>query len=201
MKLFLSGLKFGMLLQIAVGPMCLMVFNTAKNTGFLTALSLILAITLVDALYITLAGLGVSKLLKGQKRTKILKMIGAFVLVFFGLSIILNVVGINVVPGLNLTPTATSIFVQGLILTLSNPLTIVFWTSVLVDKIIEDKLKNKQLIIFSFGLVSATLLFLSGVAILGRTLSTFIPAMISDVLNIAVGLLIIFFGIRLFVRH
>ena len=201
MKLFLSGLKFGMLLQIAVGPMCLMVFNTAKNTGFLTALSLILAITLVDALYITLAGLGASKLLKGQRRTKILKMIGAFVLVFFGLSIILNVAGINVIPGLNLTPTATSIFVQGLILTLSNPLTIVFWTGVLVDKIIEDKLKNKQLIIFSFGLVSATLLFLSGVAILGRTLSTFIPAMISDVLNIAVGLLIIFFGIRLFVRH
>ena len=201
MKLFLSGLKFGMLLQIAVGPMCLMVFNTAKNTGFLTALSLILAITLVDAIYITLAGLGASKLLKGQRRTKILKMIGAFVLVFFGLSIILNVAGINVIPGLNLTPTATSIFVQGLILTLSNPLTIVFWTGVLVDKIIEDKLKNKQLIIFSFGLVSATLLFLSGVAIIGRTLSTFIPTMISDVLNILVGLLIIFFGIRLFVRH
>ena len=31
---YFSGLRFGMLLQIAIGPMCLMVFNTAKNAGF-----------------------------------------------------------------------------------------------------------------------------------------------------------------------
>ena len=28
-KKYFDGLKFGMLLQLAVGPMCLMVFNTA----------------------------------------------------------------------------------------------------------------------------------------------------------------------------
>lgn len=201
MKLFLSGLRFGMLLQIAIGPMCLMVFNTAKNAGFFTALSLVLAIALVDALYITLAGLGTSKLLEGQKRKKILKIIGSFALVFFGINIILNVFGINIIPGLDLKPTAKSIFIQGLILTLSNPITIVFWTSVLVGKIIKDKLKNKQLVIFSFGLVCATLLFLSFVAILGTLLSTFIPACISDVLNIIVGVFIVFFGIKLFASH
>lgn len=36
-----DGLKFGMLLQLAVGPVCLMVFNTAKNVSFLVALSLL----------------------------------------------------------------------------------------------------------------------------------------------------------------
>ena len=201
MKLFLSGLKFGMLLLIAVGPMCLMVFNTAKNVGFLTSLSLVLAIALVDALYITLAGLGASKLLDGPKRTKILRIIGAFALVFFGVNIILNVFGINIISGLDLKPTATSIFIQGLILTLSNPITIVFWTSILVSKIIEDKLKNRQLIVFSVGLVSATLLFLSCVAVLGTVLSTFIPANVSDMLNIFVGVFIIFFGSKLFIRN
>ena len=30
-------MKFGLLLQIAVGPMCLMVFNTAKNVGLVSA--------------------------------------------------------------------------------------------------------------------------------------------------------------------
>ena len=64
---YLDGLKFGMLLQLAIGPMCLMVFNTAKNTGFLVALSLVIAIALVDASYITLAGLGASKLLNGKR--------------------------------------------------------------------------------------------------------------------------------------
>ena len=44
MKKYFEGLKFGLLLQFAVGPMCLMVFNTAQNTGFLVALSLVIAI-------------------------------------------------------------------------------------------------------------------------------------------------------------
>ena len=34
MKRYLEGLRFGLLLQLAVGPMCLMVFNTAKNVSF-----------------------------------------------------------------------------------------------------------------------------------------------------------------------
>jgi hypothetical protein len=39
-----KGFKFGMLLQLAIGPMCLMVFNTSATYGFLVALSLVLAI-------------------------------------------------------------------------------------------------------------------------------------------------------------
>lgn len=49
MKWYLDGLKFGMLLQLAIGPMCLLVFNTAKNMGFINALSLVSAIALIDA--------------------------------------------------------------------------------------------------------------------------------------------------------
>lgn len=200
LKKYFSGLKFGLLLQIAVGPMCLMVFNTAKNVGFLVALSLVLAIALVDAFYITLAGLGVSKLLEKEKIKKIFKIIGSLVLILFGINIILNVFGINIIPGLNLKPTSTNIFIQGLVLTLSNPITIVFWGSILTTKIIEDKLKKKELIIFSIGLVSSTLLFLTLVAILGTMLSSFIPDNISSILNVIVGILIIFFGIKMFVK-
>ena len=90
MGTFFSGLKFGMLLQIAIGPMCLMVFNTAKNVGFLTALSLVFAIALVDAFYITLASMGASKLLEGPKRKKILKAIGSFVLILFGTKLLIK---------------------------------------------------------------------------------------------------------------
>ena len=194
MKKYFSGLKFGMLLQIAVGPMCLMVFNTAKNVGFLVAMSLVLAIALVDAFYITLASIGVSKLLEKEKVKKVFKIIGSLVLVIFGLNIILNVFGINIIPGLDLKPNTTNIFIQGLVLTLSNPITIVFWGSVLTTKIIKDKFKKKELIWFSIGLVSSTLFFLTFIAILGMFLSSFIPENISNILNIIVGILIIFFG-------
>ena len=200
LKKYLNGLKFGLLLQIAVGPMCLMVFNTAKNVGILVAMSLVLAIALVDAFYITLASVGVSKLLEKDSVKKVFKLIGATVLIIFGINIILNVFGINIIPGLNLKPTSANIFIQGLVLTLSNPITIVFWGSVLTTKIIEDKLEKKELVVFSVGLVSATLLFLTFIAILGTVLSNFIPEYISNILNIGVGILIIYFGIKLLIK-
>lgn len=200
LKKYFNGLKFGLLLQIAIGPMCLMVFNTAKNVGLFVALSLVFAIALVDAFYITLASVGVSKILEKDSIKKIFKIIGSIVLVLFGINIILNVFGINIIPGLDLKPTSTNVFMQGLVLTLSNPITIVFWGSVLTTKIIEDKLGKKELVIFSIGLVSATLLFLSLVAILGTILSSFIPNNISNVLNIIVGILIIFFGIKMIIK-
>ena len=199
-KKYFDGLKFGMLLQLAVGPMCLMVFNTAKNVSFLVALSLVLAIALVDAFYILLAGLGVSKLIEKKNVKAIFKIVGSLVLVIFGLNIILNVFNINLIPGLNLKPNTANIFIQGLILTLSNPITIVFWGSVLTTKIIDDGLKKKELFIFSIGLVSATLFFLTFIAVLGTILSGFIPESISNVLNVIVGLLIIFFGIKMLVK-
>ena len=200
LKRYFSGLKFGLLLQIAVGPMCLMVFNTAKNVGLLVAMSLVLAITIVDAFYITLASIGVSSLLEKERIKKAFKIIGSTVLIIFGINIILNVFEINIIPGLNLQPTTTNIIIQGLVLTLSNPITIVFWGSVLTTKIIEDKLEKKELIIFSIGLVSATLFFLTLVAILGTILSNFIPEYISNILNIIVGVLIIGFGIKLLIK-
>ena len=200
MKRYLDGLKFGMILQLAVGPMCLMVFNTAKNVGFLVSLTLVLAIALVDAFYIVLASLGISKILDKPKVKKVFKIIGSLVLIVFGINIILNVFNINIIPGLNLKPNSSNIFIQGLVLTLSNPITIVFWGSILTTKIIEDNINKKELAIFSIGLVSSTIIFLTFVSVLGTILSSFIPENISNVLNIVVGILIVFFGVKLIVK-
>ena len=197
---YFSGLRFGMLLQIAIGPMCLMVFNTAKNAGFKVAMALVLAISLVDAFYIILAAFGVSKVLEGDRARLAVKVIGSAVLIVFGLNIILNVFGINIIPGLDLKPTSANIFVQGLVMTLSNPLTIVFWGGVLTSKLIEDKMTKNELAVFSTGLVSATVFFMTGVAVLGTVLSSFIPASVSNILNLIVGALIIGFGVRMALR-
>lgn len=199
-SIYLKGLKFGLLLQLAIGPMCLMVFNTAKNSTFLVAMSLVLAIALVDAFYITLSSLGVSKMLDKKSFKTVFSILGSIVLVLFGTNIILNVFGINIIPSLNLTPTSSSIFIQGLVLTLSNPITIIFWGSILTTKIIEENFKRKQLFLFAVGLVSSTVFFLTFVALLGTILSEFIPVIISDILNALVGILIIFFGLKLLIK-
>jgi len=199
MKRYFEGIKFGMLLQFAIGPMCLLVFNTAKNVGLKTALVLIVAIASVDAFYITLASLGASKLLKKKNIQNTVKSIGAVVLVLFGLNIILNAFNIYLIPSINIKPTTTNIFFQGLILALSNPITIVFWGSVLTTKIVKDKLKKKELVIFCIGLVSATFIFQITVAVLSNFLGMFISKELSNLLNIFVGLLIMYFGVKMYI--
>ncbi|MBQ7307247.1 MAG: LysE family transporter [Clostridia bacterium] len=200
MKKYFSGLKFGLMLQLAVGPMCLMVFNYSQNSGFWVAFSLVLAIALVDAFYILLAGFGVSKLLSGSKVKNVIKIVGSIILFIFGLNIILGVFGINIIPSLNLSPNSSSAFVQGIILTLSNPMTIILWSGVLTTRLIEENFSKKQLVCYSLGLVSSTLIFLTMVAFLGMILSSFIPPIVSSILNILVGLLIIGFGIKLLLK-
>ncbi len=200
MNIYFQGLKFGMLLQLAIGPMCLMVFNTAQNSGFLPSLSLVVAIALVDAFYITLAGFGISRMLEKKKIKNIFKISGAIVLILFGINTISSVYGVNFIPGLGLNPGSQGAFVKGIILTLSNPVTIVFWGSVLTTKIIQENFTKKKLFVFSTGLVSATVFFLSFIAVLGTLLCQFIPDRISGVLNIVVGVIIICFGLKMIVK-
>ena len=85
-------------------------------------------------------------------------------------------------------------------MTLSNPLTIAFWGSVLTTKIIEEQFDRKELLVFSCGLVSATLLFMTFVAALGTVLSNFISPAVANVLNIFVGALIIYFGLKMLLK-
>ena len=201
MKRYFEGIRFGLILQFAIGPLCLMVFNTAKNSGFLVAFTLVLVIASVDAFYITISCLGASSFLKNKKTLKTFRALGAIILVLLGLNILLSSFDIKLIPGFNLNPSSKSILVQGLIIALSNPLTIIFWGTMLTAKIIDEKFKKRDLIVFCIGLVSSTLLFLTSVAFIGSLISKFIPEIIANILNVLVGLLIMYFGAQLYFRE
>lgn len=194
-----KGFKFGMLLQLAVGPMCLMVFNTSTTYGFLTSLLLVLAIALIDGLYIALSGFGVAVILNNEKIKYIIKIFGCIVLVLFGVNTIMGVLDYSFLPNLTLFTKISSknIFIQGLLLTASNPLTIIFWSGVFSSQVIENDLNKNQLFFFGFGCVLSTLVFLSIVAFCGSVLSRFLPHFIILIMNVLVGFVLIFFGIKL----
>ncbi len=200
MNHYLNGLKFGMILQLAIGPLCIMVFNIANNTGFSQAFSLVIAVTLIDALYILLACLGINKLINNDLFKKFSSLIGGLVLLFFGISIILSSFKTSIIPELNLKYTCLGTFIQGLILTLSNPITIIFWGGILTAEIIKKNLQKKELFVFSLGLISSTILFLTMIALLGTVLSEFITPKMSQILNIITGAIILYFGLNMLFR-
>lgn len=194
-----KGLRFGMLLQLAVGPMCLMVFNTSITHGLFMGFSLVLAIASIDALFIALSGAGIAAVMNREKIKTAIKIFGCMVLVLFGANTIASAFDISFVPSVSLISNVTSqnIFIQGLILTASNPLTIIFWGGVFSTQIIENKLDKTQLFFFGSGCVLSTLIFLTLIALLGNFFSGFLPLIVIQILNMAVGILLIYFGIRL----
>ncbi|MBL4938560.1 LysE family transporter [Clostridium sp. YIM B02515] len=197
-----KGFKFGMLLQLAVGPMCLMVFNTSTTYGFLMGLSLVLAISLVDGLYIILSGLGVAMIINKEKIKSTIKILGCIVLVLFGVNTATGAFGFTLLPDLKLFSNATNhnVFLQGVLLTASNPLTIIFWGSVFSSQVAENDFSKKQLVFFGIGCILSTISFLTIVAFLGSILSGFLPQIIIQILNFSVGIILIYFGIKLLLK-
>ncbi|MBQ6495518.1 MAG: LysE family transporter [Bacilli bacterium] len=201
MKRYIEGIKFGMVLQLAIGPMCLLVFNTSRNVGFVKGLIMVFVIASVDLFYITLSCVGVSKLLEKSKFKVLFKVISSVILMLFGFSIILGSFGINVLPILSINPSSKNIFLQGLVLALSNPITIIYWGSILTNKLLEDNFKKRELIVFCMGLVSSTLIFLSFISFVGSVIGNFIPLFVANILNVIVGIVIIYFGVNYLIKN
>lgn len=197
--MLLRGLKFGMLLQLAIGPMCLMVFNTSATYGLLYALSLVAAIALIDTLYITLSCAGVAAILKHMRIKLAVRIAGALVLVLFGANMLAGGLGYALFPQVALfsQPTGQSLFFQGLLLTASNPLTIVFWGGVLSAQVTENGWGKAELFYFSMGCVLATVLFLTSVSLLASVFGRFLPSKAIQILNVFVGGVLIVFGAQL----
>jgi len=191
-----KGFRFGMILQLAVGPVCLFIFQTAVASGFLAGFSGVLGTVLIDGSEILLAILGVGAILQRSKKSRlILKYGGTMILVLFGVANILGAFGVTVLPSLSLGQ-SENVFWQTALLALSNPLTILFWAGVFAAKIVEEDMERGDLNRFGFGCVLATLFFLSLVSILGAVSRIVLPSFLITILNIVVGCVMILFGVK-----
>lgn len=194
-----KGFKFGMLLQLAIGPMAILVFNTSATHGFMKGLSLVLAISLVDALFILLSGLGITQILSRKNVRVNIKRLGCMILVLFGANMTAGAFGYAFFPEIALFSEVSNqgFFIQGLLLTASNPLTIIFWGGVFSAQITEHHYSKSQLVLFGIGSVLSSLFFLSFIALSATALRTFLAPGLIQALNAAVGVILIYFGWRL----
>jgi threonine/homoserine/homoserine lactone efflux protein len=195
-----KGFRFGMLLQIAIGPVCLLILQAAIASGFGTAESGVAAVVLVDAAFISAAILGIGSVFNRFPKSKsFLKYFGALVLILFGLNNILGVMGISLLPGSSSAGLSgeRSFFLTMLLLTMSNPLTILFWAGVFSTKLAQEAYTQPQIFAFGAGAALSTAFFLSAVAFLGSLVNARLNNALISGLNLVVGLVLIFFGLRL----
>ncbi|KNY28271.1 LysE family translocator [Pseudobacteroides cellulosolvens] len=199
----LKGFRFGLMLQFAIGPVCIYIFNTATNGGFLPAEAAVLAATLMDTIFVTLAILGIGSLLEKDGVKKALKYFGTVILIYFGLGTILGTFGIKIIPTIagnsNLYDTSNA-FVTSFILTASSPLSILFWSGVFATKLSSEGFSKKEMRFFGVGAVMATLVFLTIFAVIVSLLHPMMNQTVVDVMNVLVGIIIIGFGLKMLLK-
>jgi threonine/homoserine/homoserine lactone efflux protein len=193
---FLDGFLTGLILQIAIGPVFFYILNLALSRSLMDAYAAMGAALVVDYLYITLAVLGVGKTLENRRVKTILGLAGAIILGMFGLVMILDAgngkLGIQIVSG---SSNLLSSFLSTLLLTISSPLTIVFWTGIFASKAAEKDYTKKELIPFGIAAGLATLVFL-GISITALYFLKYaLPENLISTLNSAVGGVLILYGV------
>lgn len=201
MKEIFDGFRFGMILQLAVGSVCLLVLQTAATGGFMSGAAAALGVAITDAVYIALSGAGIALLLRRPRVARVFRYVGAFVLILFGIAMLLSALSLFSLPTISLGggDKAATGFLAALLLTLSNPLTILFWGGVFATRTAERDYSRGGLVRFAAGCVLSTLLFMTGVAVVGALAGVFLPDIVMRILNGAVGAGLVGYGFfRLF---
>lgn len=196
MKILRNGLLTGLFLQLAVGPVFFFIVNLALQKTFFDGLVGVLAVTLVDYFYIMMSILGLSEFLEHKKIKKIFGTISSIVLIVFGVLMIKKSASLSVSAALSSqSTTLLSSFVSVFLVTISNPMTIVFFTSVFMAKAVEYNYTKKELFIFGVGTGMASFLFMGSAVIFFSLLKASIPLLFIHVLNVLVGILLVGYGL------
>lgn len=194
----MAGLKLGMLLQFGgMGPICLLLFQLAAILPLQSVLPGILAVTIADAIYILISILGIVGIIKQVKSTsEFFKKVNGMIIVYLGLSFAL----------MSLTERASyldiydwnahNVFIGVLLLTLLNPVTIICYTGIFNARLMDLKMSSKGLFLFGLGTLLTTPIFMVFVVVLGSFGGAFLPDMVINVMNLIVGVLLVYWGLR-----
>ena len=196
MKTILKGFGFGMVLQIAVGPLCIYIIKTALDSGFITAFTGVLAVTLADAFFVTLALVGVGKFLSAPHAKKMMKTIGGVIIIVFGFYLFLSGCDVHISFVTSQKGSSASVFITALLLTLSSPLTIVFWAGVFGSRLTDENNSFNGSILFGAGAVLSTLVFLTLVSAIAGVFFHIITTRAIQLINWIAGLFLIALGVQ-----
>ncbi len=192
----LRGFLTGLVLQLAIGPVFLVVANIAIEFGRIHGFFASAGVIIVDYMYIVLAILGVGKLLEASKYKSIFANISSVILILFGFVLIRKGFAFNLNNMEVEHLTVLQSFGITFFLTLSSPLTIIFWTSIFANKSIEYSLRNTELIYFGLAAGFATVSFLGIAVILLSLFNNIIPDIVIKILNIIVGFILVLYGLK-----
>ncbi|HNX58894.1 MAG TPA: LysE family transporter [Spirochaetota bacterium] len=197
---FFRGFRTGLILQLAIGPVFIFVMNTAVQCSLSEGIAAVAGVTVADYAYIALSVVGVGRLLENDRAKRMLGFLAPSVLLLFGAYMLYVVFASVSAPENVIRSSPSSGFVSAFALTISSPLTILFWSGIFASRAVEFKLTRRDLAVFAFAAGLATFVFMgSGVVVLS-SVAAMIPRGVITVLNVAVAVVLMGYGAMRLIR-
>lgn len=195
----LEGISMGLLLSVIVGPVFFTLITNSMEYGFRYASMLAFGIFCSDTLYVILTYFGVSFLANSPYFQLILGYVGGLILLGFGISSLLkkrmirpNSGGLPILKAKKRTAFAKGFSINGI-----NPFVMLFWISIASLVSLKTDWKSFQVFNYYSGILLTVFVIDLGKSFIAKQLSHLVTPRLMGILNKLVGLIIIFFGLKM----
>ncbi len=194
---FFNGLAFGLVLILSLGPAFFLLVQTSIEKGFKKAAFIALGISLGDILFVILIMKGVTSLLEDPSIKFWAGIIGVILLILFGLFSFFKKPRLNIENSKTSPNSYYKSFIKGFVFNFFNPSTVVFWLSLVSIVQVNFGYTGNQKGLFFSGVLFAILSTDLTKSFFAGKLRKFLTARAINILNKAVGIILIGFGVIL----
>ncbi len=199
LDILLKGLVFGVVLALLIGPVFFTLIQTSIERGFVKGIFVAIGVSLSDIFYITIVYMGLSKLLESNGTQVYLAYVGGIILVCFGVYYVFIKSRRNFKELVNIPANRNVLryIIKGFVINGLSPFVLIFWIGAVGLASSEFGYTGNDIILFFIAVVATvfiTDLIKVWLAGLFRNLMT---PQVMRAMNVAIGLVLIFFGGRL----
>lgn len=201
MEIVFNGVKFGFILAFLIGPVFFTIIQTSIERGFWNGAWVALGVSLSDAVYVAICYFGLFQFLNEPKFRTHMAYAGGAILILFGLYHLFvktRKARLEVARPTN-EPNTFKYFAKGFIINGISPMLLIFWIGTLSFATIDfGYSRGVEMFIFFVSLLITVLVTDVLKAFLADRLRALITRRFLLIMNVAVGICLIIFGIRLF---
>lgn len=196
MGIFLSYVFLGLTLAAPIGPVNAAQLDKGIKNGFWHAWLVGFGAMIADIIYMLGVYLGVVQFLEIPIVKTFLWSFGFFVLIYTGIESIISAGKIETHMR-NRNESAVKSFTSGFLLSLSNPLTILFWLGIFGSVLAKTASKYDQIHLFtySFAIIIGLIIWDVTMALIASSFRRFLSGKILACISIFSGISLIGFGI------
>ncbi|WP_409305697.1 LysE family translocator [Peribacillus sp. SCS-155] len=195
MSIFISYMFLGLSLAAPIGPINAAQLDRGIKNGFWHAWILGWGAALADAVYMLLVYFGVVHFLETPFMKAFLWLFGFFVLTYSGIESMVSAVNLDTRRRSSKESLFKSFF-AGFFMSISNPLTILFWLGIFGSVLANaaEKYNPQQLMIYSFAIFFGILCWDIAMAFVASTARKLLTTRVLKAISVLSGLSLVGFG-------